>query len=123
VAIDELWSKYKNTPIDVPDTNATAMPVDKDDEWATDDTAVADQLKLYELEPHSKLLIKDSPIAYWVSKQSIWPQLAQMALDVYLTPAMSDEPERIFSVVSNLMILRRRCMKGEGVEQMTCLRS
>jgi hypothetical protein len=32
MAIDELWSKYKNTPIDVPDTNATAMPVDEDDE-------------------------------------------------------------------------------------------
>jgi hypothetical protein len=40
------------------------MPADEDDEWATDDTAVADQLKLYELEPHSKLSIKDSPIAY-----------------------------------------------------------
>jgi hypothetical protein len=53
----------------------------------------------------------------------MWPQLARMALDVYLTLAMSDEPERVFSVVGNLMTLRRRCMKGEGVEQMTYLRS
>jgi hypothetical protein len=84
---------------------------------------VADQLWLYEQEPYSKLLIKDSPITYWVSKQSIWPQLAQMALDVYSTPAMSDEPERVFSVVGNLMAPRRRRMTGEGVEQMTCLQS
>jgi hypothetical protein len=46
-----------------------------------------------------------------------------MALDVYSTPTMSDEPERVFSVVGNLMTPRCRCMKGEGVEQMTCSRS
>jgi hypothetical protein len=46
-----------------------------------------------------------------------------MALDVYSTPAMSDEPERVFSATGQLMAPRRRAMKGEGVEQMTCLRS
>jgi hypothetical protein len=124
VAIDNLWSEYKHMPTDAPNTNATAAPVDDDDEWANDDdTALADQLWLYEQEPHAKLLSKESPIAYWVSKQSIWPQLARMALDVYSTPAMSDEPERVFSVVGNLMAPCRRRITGEGVEQMTCLRS
>jgi hypothetical protein len=63
------------------------LPLDDDDEWANDDDATgADQLQLYEQEPHSKMLAKDSPINYWVSKQSIWPQLAQMvALDRYDT--------------------------------------
>jgi hypothetical protein len=67
--------------------------------------------------------IKDSPIEYWISKRSIWLQLAQMALDIYATPAISDEPERVFSITGNLLSQRRRHMIGEGVEQMIYLRS
>ena len=69
------------------------MPsVDEEDEWSREDyTATADQLQMYEIElPAQGLTIKDSLIDYWVSKRSIWPQLAQMALDVYSTPPMSD---------------------------------
>jgi len=46
-----------------------------------------------------------------------------MALDVYSTPPMSDQLERVFSDTGNLLSPRRRHMSGEGVEQMTCLRS
>ena len=46
-----------------------------------------------------------------------------MALDIYAVPAMSDEPERVFSTAGNLLTPRRRCMKGEAVEQMLCLKS
>jgi hypothetical protein len=45
-----------------------------------------------------------------------------MALDIYATPAMSDEPERVFSIAGNLLS-RRRQLSGEAVEQMLCLRS
>jgi hypothetical protein len=100
------------------------VPLDEDDEWSKDDDATAtDQLWLYEHEPYSQMSIKDSPIEYWISKRSIWPQLAQMALDIYATPAMSDEPERVFSTTGNLLSQRRRHITGEGVEQMICLRS
>jgi hypothetical protein len=54
------------------------------------------------------MLAKDSPINYWVSKQSIWPQLGQMALNVYLTPPMSDGPERVF------VMLVTSCHRTEG---------
>jgi hypothetical protein len=50
-------------------------------------------------------------------------QLAQIALDVYATPAMSDEPERVFSMAGNLLSLRRRKLIGKGVKQMLYLRS
>jgi hypothetical protein len=46
-----------------------------------------------------------------------------MALDVYSTLPISDQLERVFSDTSNLLSSRRRHMNGEGVEQMTCLRS
>ena len=68
------------------------------------------------------MLQKDSPIPYWISKRSIWPELAQMALDIYSTPPMSEEPERVFSDTGNLLTPKRRLMNSEGVEQMTCLR-
>jgi hypothetical protein len=99
--------------------------VDNDDEWSLDDqTSVADQLWLYEHEPHPREMSpKDSLIDYWISKRTIWPQLARMAFDVFTTLAMSDEPERVFSIAGNLLAPRRRRLKGERVEQMLCLRS
>ena len=125
-AIEALWSEYKNQPTEDcdPNTNATAVPADEDDEWANDDdAAVTDQLWLYQQEPHSTMTVKDSPIKYWVSKRSIWPQLSKMALDVYSTPLMSDEPERVFSTTGNLMSPCRRRLLEDGVEKMVCLRS
>jgi hypothetical protein len=68
------------------------------------------------------MLQKDSPIPYWISKRSVWPELAQMALDIYSVPPMSDEPECVFSDTGHLLTPKRRKMNGEGVEQMTCLR-
>ena len=65
---------------------------------------------------------KDSLIKYWISKRAIWPQLAQIALDVYAVLAMSDEPERVFSEAGNLLSPRRRTMKGESVEMLLCMR-
>jgi hypothetical protein len=116
-AIAELWKQYKPAN----DTNMMAMQGDEDDEWSYHNNA-ADQLHLYEQEPYPKMLQKDSPIPYWISKRSIWPELAQMALDIYSTPPMSDEPERVFSDTGNLLTPKRRLMNSEGVEQMTCLR-
>jgi hypothetical protein len=46
-----------------------------------------------------------------------------MALDIYSTPACSDEPERVFSMAGNLLSPRRRQLKGESIEQILCLRS
>jgi hypothetical protein len=77
-SIAGLWSEYKHRVISDPNNtananaNATAVPADEDDEWSNDDDATgADQLWLYEQEPHSKILMKESPIPYWVSKRSI----------------------------------------------------
>jgi hypothetical protein len=46
-----------------------------------------------------------------------------MALDVFSTLPMSDEPERVFSEAGNLLSPRRRMMKGESVEMLSCMRS
>jgi hypothetical protein len=46
-----------------------------------------------------------------------------MALDVYSTPAMSDEPERQFSSGSALLVPRRRQLLAGHVREILCLRS
>jgi hypothetical protein len=117
--VNDLWQQYK-------DTGITPIPtaIDDDEDWLnTPDPAAVDQLWLYEHEPRPEIYTHDSPIPYWISKLPVWPQLARMALDVFSTPPMSDEPERVFSIAGNLLSPRRRTMKGESVEQLLCLRS
>jgi hypothetical protein len=46
-----------------------------------------------------------------------------MALDVYSTPAMSDEPERVFSSGGALLVPRRRQLSAGHVREILCLRS
>ena len=122
VVVAELWEQYKPTTTNIESTAKLAD--DDDDEWSLADNAIiADQMSLYEQEPYPQQMSqKDSPIPYWISKRSIWPELSQMALDVYSTPPMSDEPERVFSDTGHLLSPTRRLMNSEGIEQMTCLR-
>lgn len=126
LAIQELWSEYKVERV----TTAVAAVTESRhlparDEWSDDDPDEdLDQLEQYEREGYARdLTASDSPIPYWIAKQPIWPQLAQMALDIYSTPAMSDDPERVFSIAGNTLNPRRRCLKGETVQQVLCLRS
>ena len=85
------------------------------DEWSAG-TDELDQLQMYEQEaPTEDPKTFDSPIPYWIGKLKQWPQLAQMALDVYSTPAMSDEPERVFSIAGNVLSVRRRRLTSDAV--------
>jgi hypothetical protein len=46
-----------------------------------------------------------------------------MALDVYSTPPMHDEPKGGYKMADDLLMLGRRTLIGEGVEKLWCLRS
>ena len=93
------------------------------DEWSAG-TDELDQLQMYEQEaPTEDPKTFDSPIPYWIGKLKQWPQLAQMALDVYSTPAMSDEPERVFSIGGNVLSVCRRRLISDAVHWLLCLRS
>ncbi|KAM0688742.1 hypothetical protein Q7P36_010817 [Cladosporium allicinum] len=60
--LNDFWSEYKATA----PAAATSTAIDEDDEWSLDDqTSVADQLWLYQHEPHSKEMSpRDSLIEY-----------------------------------------------------------
>ncbi|GAB7322858.1 hypothetical protein MBLNU13_g05416t1 [Cladosporium sp. NU13] len=122
-AVQELWEQYKHLPADE-QTNPSS-PTAIRDEWSTTDEADAsnDQFKAYLDELWAQVHLEQSLIPYWISKVTVWPQLAKMALDVYSTPACSDEPERVFSSGRALLTPRRRMMTGDHVQEALCLRS
>lgn len=121
-SIAELWSQYKNKKVTI--ATSTAMPMKPQDEWSSVSTDTFDQLQLYEKEPYTEdYSAFDSAIPYWLNKRAIWPQLAQMALDVYSTPAMSDEPERVFSIAGHIQQPSRRRLTSEAMQWLLCLRS
>jgi hypothetical protein len=54
----------------------------------------ADEYGAYLSRDHGK--IKGSALDWWLRDEQ-WPRLSQMAIDILSIPAMSDEPERVFS--------------------------
>lgn len=86
--------------------------------------SIEQQITEYNAEPRYKtLLTKVSPINWWLGQRERWPQLSAMALDIYSTPAMSDELERIFSATGAAVSLRRRLLKSETIRWIMCLKS
>jgi hypothetical protein len=125
-AVEGLWEQYKvtnNAP-----SSAAYVTIDDGSESDDDDTyfAARDQYAEYVAEPRplrTQMTRHDSPIPYWISKLTVWPELAKMALDIYCTPPMSDEPERVFSIAGNTLNARRRVMTEDTVQELLCLRS
>lgn len=65
----------------------------------------------------------DDLIAYWVSRSESYPRLARMALDVLSIPAMSSEPERIFSLAGLMVTDRRNRLHEDIIQAAQCIRS
>ena len=51
-----------------------------------------------------------------------WPKLSHMAIDILSIPAMSDEPERVFSGARCKITWEREQLNPETVEMTECLK-
>jgi hypothetical protein len=51
-----------------------------------------------------------------------WPKLSYMAIDILSIPAMSDEPERVFSGARRTVSWDRGKMEAETLEMVECLK-
>jgi hypothetical protein len=66
----------------------------------------------------------DSPLRRWREiGMTKYPHLAQMAFDVLSIPAMSDEPERIFSRMGIMITKRRNHLEQDIIQATQCLYS
>ena len=63
--------------------------------------------------------------AWWMepAQRATYPNLAIMALDLLSIPAMSAEPERLFSGAGVTITERRNRLGAESIEALECLKS
>lgn len=66
-----------------------------------------------------------SPLAWWLreEQQQTYPRLAQMAVDILSIPAMSAEPERVFSGVRRTISWDRCQLGSRTIERGECMKS
>ncbi len=69
--------------------------------------------------------IKVSPLQWWSQEQQIkrWPRLSLFAREVLSIPAMSDEPERVFSGGRRTISWERMQLGILSVERIECMKS
>ena len=63
-------------------------------------------------------------LAWWYqdTQRQRWPRLSLMAIDILSIPAMSDEPERVFSGAHRMVSWNKRQMVPETMEWRECLK-
>jgi hypothetical protein len=89
-------------------------------------TAVRDEYNRYiNIEP---LVLEEenaTALDYWVRslQRTRLPLLSKMAIDIHSIPAMSSEPERVFSGAKHTVSDQRNSLKAETIELLECLKS
>lgn len=65
-----------------------------------------------------------SALSWWLqdSKRKRWPKLSLMAIDILSIPAMSDEPERVFSGARRTISWDRSQLGPETIEKIECVK-
>jgi hypothetical protein len=66
--------------------------------------------------------IDGSSLQWWCLQKKRWPRLSLMAIDILSIPAMSAEPERIFSGGRRTISWDRAQLEAETVEKLECLK-
>ena len=72
------------------------------------------------------VLSSDKTVHEWwcqLEQLTRYPLVSKMAIDNYSIPAMSSEPERIFSRAKLTVSDQRNSLKGETIEVLECLKS
>jgi hypothetical protein len=67
---------------------------------------------------------KTTALDWWCQDQQMlrWPKLSHMALDILSIPAMSDEPERVFSGARRTVSWERSQINVQTLEHIECLK-
>ena len=84
---------------------------------------IADEWALFQASRTIK--IECSPLSWWLQpeQQKNWPYLTSMAVDILSIPAMSDEPERVFSGGRRTVSWERMRLGEQTIQAAECLKS
>lgn len=74
---------------------------------------------------HTPIPIDCSPLQWWLrdEQQQRYPRLSKMAIDILSIPAMSADPERVFSGARRTISWERIQLGASTIERGECLKS
>src|ERR1700733_14136326 len=125
--IQELWDAYKPVDLEL----ATSQPTLKTDnqfllflnEQDGGVEVIEDEYAHYYAQPVIKGLYNARDWWLQPAQQQVYPHLSQLALEILSIPAMSAEPERIFSATKLILTDRRNKLSMKMIEALACLKS
>lgn len=132
--VKELWESYRErspSPIASPlcgGNFSQDQDLDEFDRIARDLGKYARPASQDEYEDYSNGepydIGKMSALEWWCQDQQRkrWPRLSYMAIDILSIPAMSDEPERVFSGARRTISWERAQLGAENIERVECLK-
>jgi hypothetical protein len=125
-AVQELWqSQYRSTEVIIP--SSEPQPVKTGfAKWRAEKARQAPITVEYTR--YCQVVccpIEVESMAWWLesTQRATYPNLSVMALDILSIPAMSAEPERLFSGAGITVTERRNRLGAESIEALECLKS
>jgi hypothetical protein len=129
-AARQYWAKYKDRPV----TSTPAAELgEKQRELTTyerlkqsmsvlDGPGDEDEFEKFINAPPRHITTK-TPLEWWCREEQRfeYPHLHQMAIEVLSVPAMSDDPERVFSCTRRTISWDRARLSAETIEKLECL--
>lgn len=129
-SVKELWEKYKDQSANTPTLPVLSMQIDNLDEFdilaQNLDVVPRQQIKdeFEEYLSEAVITIETSALSWWLNTQQRrrWPRLSQLAINVLSIPAMSSEPERVFSGGRRTISWERMQLGEDTIEVLECLK-
>jgi hypothetical protein len=125
------WAKYKDRPL--PSESATRLndnerrevtPYEriKQSMSVLDEPGNEDEFEKFINSP-PRPMTTSTPLEWWCREEQRieYPRLHQLAIDVLSVPAMSDDPERVFSCARRTISWDRARLSADTVEKLQCL--
>ncbi|KJZ68404.1 hypothetical protein HIM_12202 [Hirsutella minnesotensis 3608] len=136
-AVEELWSEYRNLPVEqdaIPEQPTLARKTTELDDFMTSvrklsarpapsTCAARDEYAEWIATTDPGDCLVDDPIQYWLLRRRQYPRLSRMALDLFSVPAMSSEPERIFSLTGQMVSSQRGRLRADLIGAAQCISS
>ena len=136
-SVQKLWETYREVKIPVPTTTPFSYDKHNQEEPKELDSFSRIALALeVQARPASQDEYEDynmaesydpgtkGALAWWYqdTQRQRWPRLSLMAIDILSIPAMSDEPERVFSRAHCIVSWDKGQMMSETMEWRECLK-
>ncbi|KJZ70150.1 hypothetical protein HIM_10457 [Hirsutella minnesotensis 3608] len=130
--VKDLWLIYRDTMDDALSRNVLDREEDKDlDAFDRISRNLQNCTRLSSQDEYEDYISCDpyditptTALSWWLQEQQRkrWPKLSQMAIDILSMPAMSDEPERVFSGARRTISWERAQLDANQVEKGECLK-